>query len=153
MITSLRATRTASARTSVRWAGGTCSMTSDTTTASKLRSWNGNRCPEQQTARIFFTGCAAKATSHPTKTPGQYSPSPRDPEPISSSEPPVASTDLNARRIGKNREARLSNAEYPPRVPRPWNNAFQFAPVVVVKEIAQENGGRIQQPKGDSHAA
>jgi hypothetical protein len=129
--------------------GGTCSITSDTTTVSKQRSRKGNWCPEHRTGRMFFTGGDGKVRSHPTKGPLQYSPNPREPEPTSNrpSSLGLGGRDLNSRRIGKKREARLSKSAYPPRVPGRRNKTFDFAPVVIVKKMAQQNCDSIGTPK------
>src|ERR1022692_3112388 len=79
---------------------------------------------------MLFNGREGKLTSHPTKGPAQNSPTPREPEPTSNRAPPVVSWDLNSRRIGKNRAARLSNPDHPPCIACHRYKILDLAPVI-----------------------
>src|ERR1700683_2291403 len=96
---------------------------------------------------MFFTGRAAKATSHPKKLPVQNSPSPRAPEPTSNTTPPSGSLDRNSRRMGKNRAARLSNPAYPSQVTDHGYKTFNLGPVVPIEKAAEQKGDGIEHSK------
>src|SRR5262249_17936934 len=148
MITILRATRTASLTTSARADGGTCSSTSESTSASKLRSRKGKLCPSQRTASIFFTGRAANSMSHPTNGDFQYSPIPEAPEPTSSSVSSRESKERRVRTMGKNRTAWLSTAEHPSRYADGRQHTFEHFPIVIIKKLTDEDGHAVTKSEG-----